>query len=282
MNNLRDTFELRNGVKIPCVGFGTWQAPDDADTVFAVEAAIRNGYRHIDTATMYHNEKSVGMGIKNSGVSRDDIFIATKLQNRDHGYEETLAAARRSIEELDCGYIDLYLIHWPNPQMFRHEWESRNAGSWKAMEELYDEGKIRALGLRNFFRRHIDALLKTARILPHVNQLRLLPGEIQEDNVAYSRELGMIIEAYSPLGTGGLLGVEEIKRLAEKYGKTAAQVCMRYSLEQGYLPLVKSMKENRIIENAQIFDFKLDAADVALMAGLPDCGITKNPDTTTF
>ncbi len=275
----KDTYRLSNGVNIPCIGFGTWQTPNGEVAVEAVKAAIRAGYTHIDTAQGYGNEESVGRAIRESGVKREELFITTKLVNDYHSYDLVMTSFAESLKKLGLDYVDLFLIHWPNPLKYRDRWEEANAESWKAMEELYEAGKIRAIGISNFRKHHIDALLKTAKVRPVVNQIRLCPGETQDELVAYSRSQGMILEAYSPLGTGKIFEVPEMKRLAEKYKRSIAQVCIRWSLQQGYLPLPKSVTASRIEENIRVFDFELDEEDVKLISGLKGCvGLSGDPD----
>lgn len=283
VKSLTDSYELSNGVKIPCVGFGTWQIANGETAVSAVKEALRVGYRHIDTAAGYGNEESVGIAVKESGIPRKEIFITSKLQNSHHGYEATMQAFEETLKNLDMDYVDLYLIHWPNPIKFRDCWEEANAGTWRAFEELYEAGKIRAIGISNFRPHHIEALLKTAKIAPMVNQIRLCPGETQPETSEYCRAHNILLEAYSPLGTGKVFDVPEMQQLAEKYGKTIAQICLRWSLQMGYLPLPKSTTPSRIRENTQIFDFELSEEDVKLIANLKDCcGPTKDPDTINF
>jgi len=278
-----DRYQLNNGVEIPCVGFGTWQMPDDTTGVNAVKTAIEAGYRHIDTAAIYGNEESVGEGVKESGIAREEIFVTSKLWNDDHGYENTLAAFEETMKKLSMEYLDLYLIHWPNPLKYRDRWQEANAGSWKAMEELYNAGRIRAIGLSNFRAHHIDALLETAKVKPMVNQIRLCPGQTQAELVAYCHDHQMLIEAYSPLGTGKIFGVPELKGLAQKYGKSVAQVAIRWSLQKGYLPLPKSMTPDYIRQNIDVFDFELSGEDVEMITGLEcECGSSSDPDTATF
>jgi diketogulonate reductase-like aldo/keto reductase len=189
MKSLTDTYNLSNGVKIPVIGFGTWQVEDGRQAVDAVKAALSAGYRHIDTAQGYGNEESVGRAVKDSGVKRDEIFITSKLVNSVRGYKQTKAALDESLGKLG-GYIDLFLLHWPVPVDFKHSWKEVNAESWRAMEEYFQAGKIRALGVSNFHGRHVDELLKTAKVKPVVNQIRLCPGDTQDEVVAYSREKG--------------------------------------------------------------------------------------------
>ncbi|MDR3230411.1 MAG: aldo/keto reductase [Synergistaceae bacterium] len=283
MKSLTDVYELHNGVGIPCVGFGTWQTPNGETAVSAVKAALSLGYRHIDTAAAYENEESVGIAIKQSGVARKDIFLTSKLQNTAHGYEEAQAAFERTLKNLDTDYLDLYLIHWPNPIKYRTRWQEANAGTWKAFEEFHRAGRIRAIGVSNFFPRHIDELMKTATVAPAVNQIFLCPGEPQAEVSDYCRKNNILLEAYSPLGTGKIFEVSEMKALAEKYGKPIAQICIRWSLQMGFLPLPKSVTTSRIKENTGVFDFELSVEDVKLIAGLKGCcGYARNPDAMTF
>ena len=279
----KDTYRLSNGVSIPCIGFGTWQTPNGEVAVEAVRTAISAGYTHIDTAQGYGNEESVGKAIRESGVKREELFITTKLVNDNHSYDLVMSSFAESLKKLGLDYVDLFLIHWPNPLNYRDRWEEANAESWKAMEELYEAGKIRAIGISNFRKHHIDAFLKTAKVKPMVNQIRLCPGETQDELVEYSRSQGMILEAYSPLGTGKIFEVPEMKQLAEKYNRSIAQICIRWSLQQGYLPLPKSVTASRIEENIRVFDFELDEEDVKLISGLKGCvGLSGDPDNMPF
>jgi diketogulonate reductase-like aldo/keto reductase len=283
MNSLLDAYELSNGVKIPCIGFGTWQTPDGEVAVASVKAAIAAGYRHIDTAQGYGNEASVGKAIKESGVKREELFVTSKLTNTEHGYEKTLAAFEETMKKLELEYLDLFLIHWPNPLPFRNRWQESNAETWRAFEELYRAKRIRAIGVSNFHQRHIEPLLKTAAVAPMVNQIRLCPGDTQDDVVAYSRSQGMLLEAYSPLGIGKIFEVPEMQALSKKYGKSIAQICIRWSLHMGFLPLPKSVTPARIKENTDVFSFELSADDVKRIAGLKGCvGYSKDPDTIAF
>lgn len=283
MKLLTDCYTLQNGVQIPCVGFGTWQTPDGEVGVNSVLCALEAGYRHIDTAQGYDNEESVGEAIRKSGIKREELFLTTKLRNDFHSYEETMREFNNSLEKLGTDYLDLFLIHWPNPMKYRDCWQQANAETWKAFEELYKAGKIRAIGVSNFWCHHIDELMKTAEIMPMVNQIKLCPGETQDAVTAYCRYKGILLEAYSPMGTGKIFDVPEMKALAEKYGKSVAQICIRWSLQNGWLPLPKSVTPERIRQNAEVFDFDLDEADVQLIRDLRGCvGYSRNPDETPF
>ena len=210
MKSLTDCYELNNGVKIPCIGFGTWQAPDGQTAYEAVKAALGAGYRHIDTAAAYGNEESVGKAIADSGIDRKELFVTSKLWNEMHGYENTLKGFDKTLKDLGLDYLDLYLIHWPNPIKYREHWQETNAGTWKAFEELYRAGLIRAIGVSNFLPHHLEEISKTAEVAPMVNQIRLCPGETQPEVVKYCRSHNMLLEAYSPMGTGRIFEVPEM------------------------------------------------------------------------
>ena len=282
-HSIEDTYTLNNGVEIPIIGFGTWQTPDGDIAKHAVEVALNAGYRHIDTAAAYGNEKSVGQAIKKSGINRHDLFITTKLWNADHGYQSTKAAIDRSLQNLKVDYLDLYLIHWPNPVAMRDHWAEANAESWRAMEEAVQAGKIRAIGVSNFRKRHLDELLKTAEIKPVVNQIMLNPSDLQSDVVKVNNKLGLLSEAYSPLGTGGLLGNETVKEIASEVGKSPAQVLIRWSLEHGFLPLPKSVHDKYIQANVEVFDFNLNSEQMNRLDNLHGVsGLATDPDTANF
>ena len=283
MKKPTDCYKLSNGVEIPCLGFGTWQTPDGDVAVSSVRCAIEAGYRHIDTAQAYGNEESVGQGIRESGIPREELFITTKLWNQHHSYELALKTFDESMKKLGLDYLDLFLIHWPNPIAFRDHWQKANADSWRAMEKLYEEGRIRAIGVSNFRPHHLDELAKTANIAPMVNQIRLCPGDTEDEVVDYCRAHGLLLEAYSPMGTGKIFSVPEMQALAEKYQRSVAQICIRWSLQRGYLPLPKSVTPARIQENLRVFDFELEDNDVQTIADLKGCvGYASDPDTTRF
>lgn len=279
MKSLTDTFTLRNDSCIPCVGFGTWQTPNDDKGYNAVLKALGTGYRHIDTAAIYKNEESVGKAIKNSKIPRSEIFITSKIWGDDYGYESTKNAFKASLERLGTSYLDLYLMHWPNPVKFRDNWIINNAKTWKAVEELYDEGSIKAIGVSNFMIHHLEELKKTARILPMVNQIKLCPGDTKDELVEYCRKNDILLEAYSPLGTGKVFYVGKLRELAEKYEVSVARLSIRWSLQMGYLPLPKSVTPKYIEDNADVFGFEISDEDVKIIKGLTNCcGVPRNPD----
>lgn len=283
MTTLTTTYTLANGVQIPVLGFGTWQTPDGDTAIKSVKAALEAGYRHIDTAQAYQNEASVGTAIQESGVARQDLFLTTKIWNANHSYDLTMQSFEESLQKLQTDYVDLLLIHWPNPIDFRDNWEAANAETWRAMEELYNAGKAKAIGVSNFRAHHLEALKKTAKVQPMVNQIFLAPGELEAETVQYSRDNGMLLEAYSPLGTGKIFDVPEMKTLAAKYQRSIPQIALRWSLQHGFLPLPKSVHANYIQENTQLFDFELTPEDMHTIDQLDGVvGKAKDPDTATF
>ncbi len=283
MRSLSDTYTLSNGVKIPCIGFGTWQSEEGEVARGSVLAALEAGYRHVDTAQGYGNEKSVGLAVKDSGLPREEVFLTSKLWNQVRGYQETLDAVRESLDKMGTGYADLFLLHWPRPVDFKDNWKEKNAQSWRAFETLYREGALKAIGVSNFLPHHLDALLETAEIAPVVNQIRLAPGDTQDEVVNYSREKGLLLEAYSPLGMGMVFEVKEMADMAKKYGKTIAQIAIRWSLQRGYLPLPKSVTLERIRSNAQVFNFSLTDEDVEIIANLKGkTGFSADPDNISW
>ena len=272
MNSLTDTFALSNGIGIPCVGFGTWQSPKGRVTIDAVKAALEAGYRNIDTAAIYGNEKEVGEGIRESGIPREDIFVTTKLWNADRGYDKTMKAFENSLKTLGMEYVDLYLIHWPAGLQHGPQWKQTNRSTWKAFEQLYAEGRARAIGLSNFLSHHMEALIAEAEVKPMVNQIELHVGTMQSDTVAYCRKQNILLEAWSPLGTGRVLSHPQLMVIAVRYGISVAQLCIRWCLQNSFLPLPKSVTPSRIRENAQVFSFEISAEDMATINAIPEFG----------
>ena len=271
MKKLTDSYELFGGVKIPCVGFGTWQTPDGEVAVASVKEALAAGYRHVDTAAVYKNEGSIGRAIAESGIDRSEIFVTSKVWNSCRGYESTLSAFDETLNRLSLDYLDLYLIHWPaNAHQFVN-WDEINLETWRAMTKLYKEGKIRAIGVSNFKPHHLASLMKT-EVKPMVNQIEFHPGFMQNETVSYCKKNGILVEAWSPLGTGKVLSNELLISLAQKYGVSPAQLCIRWCLQKGTLPLPKSVTPSRIVENTHVFDFEISAEDVEKIDALPFCG----------
>lgn len=254
INNLQGTTTLHNGVEMPRLGLGVWKVQDGNEVVHAVKSAIKAGYKSIDTAAVYKNEEGVGQAIRESGAPRDSLFITTKVWNSDQGYETTLAAFDASLSKLQLDYADLYLIHWPVGGKYKE--------TWRAIEKLYKDGRVRAIGVSNFHQHHLEDLLADAEIAPMVNQIELHPLLSQEPLRAYCASKNIKVEAWSPLGNGRLLTHELVQEIAAKYNKSVAQVILRWDLQHDIITIPKSINESRIIENADIFDFELSAEDI--------------------
>ena len=255
VKSLQDVTTLHNGVNMPWFGLGVYLSEEGQEVTNAVKAAIKAGYRSIDTAAFYKNEEGVGQGIKEAGVPREELFITTKVWNTDQGYESTLAAFNESLKKLDLDYIDLYLVHWPVKGKYKE--------TWKALETLYKEEKVRAIGVCNFQIHHLEDLLADAEIAPMVNQVECHPRLTQKELLSYCQEHNIQLEAWSPLGRGKMLEEPTLKELAAKYNKTVAQIILRWDLQCGIVTIPKSVKEQRIIENADIFDFELSNEDMS-------------------
>lgn len=269
-----DCFTLANGVKIPCIGYGTWQTPDGETTENCVKTALELGYRHIDTAFAYGNEVSVGRGLKASGVARSDVFVTTKHWVTERGYAKTVATIEASLKNLGLDYLDLYLVHWPCVAKKSPDWEEINLDTWRGFEKMYKDGKIRALGVSNYEAKHLDILLREAEIKPMVNQLEFHPGYTQIENVRDSQSKGLLVEAWSPLGSGAVLQDAGLAKIAAKYNRSVAQLCVRFALQCDVLPLPKSTKADRIDANADVFDFVIDDADMRTLLNYPAPGKT--------
>lgn len=251
---------LHNGVSIPQVGLGVWQAARGEETQAAVRAALALGYRHVDTARVYGNEMDVGAAVRQSGIARDQLFVTTKLWNDDQGYDATLRAFEQSLKRLGLEYIDLYLLHWPVA--------GKRLDSWQALEELYAQKRVRAIGVSNFLVPHLEELLKHAEVVPHVNQIELTPFLQRRDTLALCQKHQIVVEAYSPLTRGQKLADPTLLRVASKVGRSAAQVLLRWGIQKGVVTLPKSVTPERIAENAALFDFALDAAAMQALDGL--------------
>ena len=266
---------LNNGVAIPQVGFGVFQVPDEA-TAAAVGAALEAGYRHIDTAALYRNERSVGQAIRDSGIPREEIFVTTKLWNTDQGEERAGPAFAASLERLGLDYVDLYLIHWPVPAANRY------AGTWAALEKFLADGRTRAIGVSNFEPAHLERLLRESSVVPAVNQIELHPYLAQRRLRAVHAEHGIVTESWSPIargGQGGLLDDPVVGAVAARLGRSPAQVILRWHVQHGLVPLPRSVTPSRIAENLDLFSFELTGADMAAIDGLDRDGrIGPHPD----
>lgn len=267
---LKDTIRLSNTVTIPTLGFGTWQIPEGEQAYRATLAALTAGYRHIDTAAAYRNETSVGRAIKDSGIPRDQIFITTKLESHLKSYEQTFIEFEQSRQRLGVDYLDLYLIHAPWPWS---EWRTNpdysqgNIAAWKAMEKLYQEKKVRSIGVSNFEIEHLEKLFQGITIKPHVNQIPLWIGRPQVSLRAFCAQHEIAIEAYSPLATGRIFKLDRLTELAKKYGKTPAQIAIRFTVQLGAITLPKSTHPERIRENGDL-TFTLDPNDMNSLLAL--------------
>ncbi|QOR64663.1 aldo/keto reductase [Cytobacillus suaedae] len=271
--SLMDTTTLHNGVKMPWVGLGVFKVQEGSEVIDSVKAAIKNGYRSIDTAAIYQNEEGVGQGIKESGVARDELFITTKVWNSEQGYDTTLQAFETSLNKLGLDYLDLYLIHWPGLD------SSKFKDTWKALEKLYKDGRVRAIGVSNFHVHQLQELIKDAEVKPMVNQVEFHPHLTQKELLAFCQSEGIQLEAWSPLKQGQLLSDPTINEIAEKHQKSPAQIILRWDLQNKVVTIPKSVKEHRIIENADIFDFELSAEDMERISGLnKDERVGPNPD----
>ncbi|WP_079507734.1 aldo/keto reductase [Mesobacillus jeotgali] len=274
-NNLQDTTTLHNGVKMPWFGLGVFKVQEGSEVVESVKAALRNGYKSIDTAAVYKNEEGVGQAIKEAGVPREELFITTKVWNSDQGFESTLQAFETSMEKLGLDYLDLYLIHWPVAGKYKE--------TWKALEKLYKDGRVRAIGVSNFHVHHLKDLLADAEIKPMVNQVEYHPHLAQTELLEFCKAEGIQMEAWSPLKQGELLTEPTIVEIAEKYSKSPAQTILRWDLQNGVVTIPKSIKEHRIIENAAIFDFELSSEDMDRLNSLnKDERVGPNPDNFNF
>ncbi|WP_087972438.1 aldo/keto reductase [Oceanobacillus rekensis] len=249
ITNLQDTVTLNNGVNMPGFGLGVYKVEDGKTVVNSVKTAIKNGYRSIDTASFYDNEEGVGQGIKESGIPREEIFITSKVWNEEQGYESTMEAFERSLKKLNTNYLDLYLIHWPVKGMYKD--------TWRAMEKLYEEGKVRAIGVSNFHVHHLQDLMKDSNVKPVIDQVEFHPHLTQAELREFCEKENIQLEAWSPLKRGQLLDDPTLIEIAEKHGKTAAQIILRWNIQSNIITIPKSITEQRIIENADIFDFKL-------------------------
>lgn len=262
LNKKEDSFVLYNGVEIPCIGYGTYLTPSDEEGLKAIKDAINAGFYHIDTAAAYQNEHMIAQAIKESGLERDKFFITSKLWNEEQGYESTLRAFEESCKKLETDYLDLYLIHWPIAVGHNDDWQVRIKETWRAFEELYKEGKVRAIGVSNFLVHHLDSLIKSADIIPMVNQLELHPKYQQNEVVEYCRKRNIILESWGPLMRGKAFSNPLLKEVADQYQKDIAQLLIRWCLQKEFLPLPKSMKKERIISNSNVFDFEISNEDM--------------------
>lgn len=279
----KDAFKLRNGVEIPCVGFGTYLTPDGDTCVNSVKEALLAGYRHIDTAEFYANEESVGKALAESGISRDEVFVTTKLWNTNQGYDSALRHFDMSAKKLGLDTVDLYLIHWPMAKDFVADYPKTLLDTWRAFERLYEEGRVRAIGVCNCLKHHLKVIIDNSKVAPMVNQIEFHAGLVQKEAEEFSKQNGVVVEAWAPLCRGRAFGNPVLESIAAKHGKTQAQVLVRWCLDKGVLPLPKSVTPSRIRENVDVFDFALSADEIAAIETIEGVGrIGSNPDDAKY
>ena len=264
---------LNDGNEIPIIGFGTYKSTEQ-EGVESVVSAISQGYTLIDTAAIYGNEEAVGKGIEASGVPRENLFITTKLWRDSLGYESAKRELEKSLNRLRLDYVDLYLIHWPANAKNFSDWRKTNADTWRAMEELQADGKIKSIGVSNFFQTHLEALFQAAHVKPAINQIEFHPGYWQRELVDYCKGQNIVVEAYSPLARGRIFGNSDLMAIAEKYKRSVSQVCLRWIIQHDVVAIPKSSSPQRIAENINLFDFELTAEEVALIDHLPEMGFS--------
>jgi diketogulonate reductase-like aldo/keto reductase len=257
--NLESTVKLNNGIDIPVLGLGTYLARDQ-QAYEAVRNALKIGYRHIDTAAMYQNEKEIGQAVRDHDVEREEVFVTTKLWNSDHGFNKALEAFETSYEKLGLDYVDLYLLHWPVPNL--------RMDSWRALEQLYKDGKVKSIGVSNYTIRHIEELLKEAKIVPVVNQVEFHPYLYQKELLEYCMSKDIWIQSYSPLTKGRMLDDQPLKNISHNYRKTPAQLLIRWCLEKKTITLPKSANVSNIMENSEVFDFTISKEDMTKLDSL--------------
>lgn len=274
--------ELYNGILMPEIGFGTWKAPTGKVTVEAVKAAIECGYTHIDCAAIYGNEKEVGLGIKESNVDRKNLFITSKLWNDVRGYQETIDAFNQTLSDLQLDYLDLYLIHWPRPVKYHDNYIEKNIESWKAMEDLYKQGKIKAIGVSNFKVHHMEEIMENCEIKPMVNQIEFHPSCLEKEIRDFCKKENIVVTGYSPLANGKVFECKELVKFSEKYGVSIAQLCIRYALQHNVIPLVKSVTKERIKANLNV-NFVISDEDIEKIDKITTCGGSyKDSDNISF
>jgi len=273
ITDISGTFKLHNGVNIPYFGLGTYMPKDSQEVTNSVRVALNNGYRKIDTAGIYRNENDVRLGIEASSVPREEVFVVSKVWNSDHGYDKTIKAFERSLVNLQTDYLDLYLVHWPVVGKYK--------GTWRAMEDLYKQGRVRAIGVCNLLKYQLEDLMENAEVIPMVNQMEFHPFLVQQELIDFCQLHDIQYVAWSPLMQGKVFELPELQKLAKKYGKSIAQVVLRYDLQKGVATIPKSSKEERIIANADLFDFEISESDMNFIDAL-DRNYRTGPNPDNF
>lgn len=275
ITDIRGGATLHNQVKMPYLGLGVYKVTDESEVINSINWALDAGYRHIDTAALYNNEDWVGVAVRNSAVPRNEIFVTSKVWNSDHGYDSTLKAFDKSMKLLGFDYLDLYLVHWPVRGKFKT--------TWKALETLYKSGKVRAIGVSNFLVHQLEDLLKEAEIVPMVNQMEFHPRLVQQPLIDFCNKHSIQFEAWSPLMQGQIFDIKPLKEMAAKYGKDVAQLTLRWNLQKGVVTIPKSVRKDRIISNAQLFDFQISEEDMLEIDSLDkNYRVGAHPDTFDF
>lgn len=268
MSTIDNKFILSNQTEVPWIGFGTYNAKG-GDNLLMIKTAIEAGYRYFDTASLYGTERVLGQAVKESGIPREEFIIASKVWHDEMGYDNTKLAFSRSLERLQTEYLDLYLIHWPKASQEDENWKQHIIDTWRAMEELVEEGKIKAIGLSNFLPHHLDVVLQNCRIKPVVDQLEVHPGYLQTAACEYAKENGILLQAWSPLARGQVQEGSVLQSFADKYGVSVAKLCLRYLYQRGIMPLVKASSRERMLENTDIFGFEISDEDCKMIACMP-------------
>ncbi|MBQ3398109.1 MAG: aldo/keto reductase [Synergistaceae bacterium] len=268
------TLKLNNGLTIPIMGFGTYKSELES-----IVSALEGGYKYLDTASYYGNERDISMALEQTGVKREEVFIASKIWRSDMGYDSTIKSFSRTLENLRTDYLDVLMIHWPRPNLELREWKALDLETWRAMEDLHSKGKIRALGLSNFLPYHSENILAHCRVRPSIAQLEFHAGHTQAFALEYYRREGIQVQAWSPIGRGRVLADELIIELAGKYHVTPAQVCIRFCIQEGVMPLPKASTPERLRENLECLDFEIDDEDISRIENMPPMGWSgEHPD----
>lgn len=268
MSTIDNKFILSNQTEVPWIGFGTYNAKG-GDNLLMIKTAIEAGYRYFDTASLYGTERVLGQAVKESGIPREEFIIASKVWHDEMGYDNTKLAFSRSLERLQTEYLDLYLIHWPKASQEDENWKQHIIDTWRAMEELVEEGKIKAIGLSNFLPHHLDVVLQNCRIKPVVDQLEVHPGYLQTAACEYAKTKGILVQAWSPLARGAMQESSVLHAFADKYGVSVAKLCLRFLYQKGIMPLVKASSRERMLENTDIFGFEISDEDCTMIACMP-------------
>lgn len=263
---------LNNGILIPGIGYGTYKLADDSEGANAVADAIRMGYRLIDGASAYQNERAVGEGLRLSGIERTELFVTSKVANSQRGYDSTLKAFDQSLADLGLDFLDLYLIHWPADESHDPEWQKTNLDTWRALERLYHEKRVRAIGVSNFMPAHLESLLGSAEVNPMVNQIEFNPGMQQPEIYELCQKNQIVIEAWSPLARGRIFENGVLSKIASAHDKSLAQICLRWEIQKGAIPIPKSSNPGRMKENLDVFDFELSPEEMSAIDSLPTFG----------